>query len=84
MAKEEPSKFVQACLTLMPREVALEVNGPLSTMSDEELTDALDAVRRLKAEMAQPVIEIARAIPVADVTINGGAVPPKKLTVRKT
>ena len=60
MAKEDPTRFVQACAALMPREVSMEIGSPLQGMSDQELADALDAVRRLKAEMVQPVIEIKK------------------------
>ena len=58
MAKQEPTKFVQCVATLMPRQIELDVNGPLSEMSDEEIADALAAVRRIRAEMVQPVVDI--------------------------
>jgi hypothetical protein len=49
MADEDPAKFVQVCASLMPREVALEVSGPLTEMSDEELRAALQSIRQLRA-----------------------------------
>jgi hypothetical protein len=49
MVKEEPSKFVQVCAGLMPKEVALEVGGPLAELSDDELLEALQAVKELRA-----------------------------------
>jgi hypothetical protein len=49
MVKEEPSRFVQVCASLMPKEVALEVGGPLAELSDDELLEALQAVKELRA-----------------------------------
>jgi hypothetical protein len=49
MVAEDPSKFVQVCATLMPKEVALEVGGPLAELSDDELIEALQAVKELRA-----------------------------------
>jgi hypothetical protein len=49
MIKEDPSKFVQVCASLMPKEVSLEVAGPLSEMSDDELQAALQSIRQLRA-----------------------------------
>jgi hypothetical protein len=48
MCKEEPSKFVAVCAQLMPREVSVEVGGPLAEMSDEELQAALQSIRQLR------------------------------------
>jgi hypothetical protein len=69
MVKEEPSKFVQVCASLMPKEVALDVGGPLAELSDEELLEALQAVKELRArtieaeavELGEPVVLISRA-----------------------
>jgi len=58
MAKQDPTRFVQCVATLMPRQVELDVNGPLSEMTDEEVADALAAIRRLRAEMVQPAVDI--------------------------
>ena len=49
MCKEEPSRFVQVCASLMPKEVAFEVGGPLAELSDEDLADMLEVVRQLRA-----------------------------------
>jgi hypothetical protein len=49
MVKKHPEKFVQACVVLMPKEVSLEVASPLSDMSDDELLDALQAVKQFRA-----------------------------------
>jgi hypothetical protein len=64
MVKEEPSKFVQVCASLMPKEVALEVGGPLTELTDDELLEALQAVKELRArtieaeavELGEPVL----------------------------
>jgi hypothetical protein len=50
MAAEEPAKFVQACLALIPREVSVDVSGPLSGMPDEELQAAIQSIRQLRAD----------------------------------
>lgn len=49
MLKEEPSRFVQVCASLMPKEVALDVGGPLAELTDEELRGVLQAVKELRA-----------------------------------
>ena len=49
MLKEQPSKFVQVCASLMPKEVALDVGGPLAELTDEELREVLQAVKELRA-----------------------------------
>ena len=61
MVKEQPSKFVQVCASLMPKEVALEVGGPLTELSDDELREALQAVKELRArtiegELDEPML----------------------------
>ena len=62
MVKEEPSRFVQVCASLMPKEVAIEVGGPLAELSDDEIADMLEAVRQLRAStingkaIAEPVL----------------------------
>ena len=57
MLKEEPSRFVQVCASLMPKEVALDVGGPLAELTDEELHEVLQAVKELRARTieAKPV-----------------------------
>jgi hypothetical protein len=54
MVKEEPTKFVQVCAGLMSREVSLDVGGPLSDMSDEELRELLARFRDIAAVEAEP------------------------------
>ena len=49
MCKEHPSEFVRVCASLMPREIALDLGGPLTELSDDELLEALQAVRELRA-----------------------------------
>jgi hypothetical protein len=49
MIAEQPSDFVRVCASLMPREVALDIGGPLTELSDDELREALQAVRELRA-----------------------------------
>jgi hypothetical protein len=56
MVKEQPVDFVKVVASLMPREVALDIGGPLTELSDDELLEALQAVREWRARMieAQP------------------------------
>jgi hypothetical protein len=49
MLAEEPSRFVQVCASLMPKEVALDVGGPLAELSDAELRELMEAVKQLRA-----------------------------------
>jgi hypothetical protein len=51
MAIEEPAKFVQACVALMPREVALEVGGPLTELSNEDLENMIQHYREARAKV---------------------------------
>jgi hypothetical protein len=57
MVAEEPTKFVQVCASLMPREVALDIDGPLTELSDDELLEALQAVKELRARTIE--VEVA-------------------------
>jgi len=52
-AREEPAQFVKICSTLMPKEVALDVSGPLNDMSDDELNALLDHVREIRAKLIE-------------------------------
>jgi hypothetical protein len=49
MIAEHPSDFVRVCASLMPREVSLDIGGPLTELSDDELLEALQQVRELRA-----------------------------------
>jgi len=52
-AVEEPTKFIQICAGLMPREVQLEATGPLTDLSDEELSALLEHVREMRAKLIE-------------------------------
>jgi hypothetical protein len=62
MVKEEPSLFVRTVASLMPREVSMDLVGPLGDLSDQELADMLEVVRQLRAStingkaIAEPVL----------------------------
>jgi hypothetical protein len=64
MVKEEPSKFVQVCASLMPREVSLEVGRPLSEMSDEDVHELLARFREMPelAEQEQVMLPDPKVI----------------------
>jgi hypothetical protein len=54
MAKEEPSKFVVACASLLPRDVLLTIDrepGPLDSLSPAEMRGLLETVRAMQAKM---------------------------------
>jgi hypothetical protein len=53
MIAEQPSDFVRVCASLMPREVSLDIGGPLTELSDDELFETLQAVRELRARMIE-------------------------------
>jgi hypothetical protein len=55
MVREAPVKFVQVAAGLMPKEVALDVAGPLSDMSDQDLESTLEAIRQLRAKTIEGV-----------------------------
>jgi len=50
MVKEDPSKFVQVCAALMPREVAVE-HSQLGDLSDDEVNQLLEYVRESRAKL---------------------------------
>jgi hypothetical protein len=54
MVKEEPTKFVQVVASLMPREVSMDLAGPLGELSDQELADILEVVRQARAKLIEP------------------------------
>jgi len=70
MAIENPTKFVQCCAALMPKEVALDVSGPLSAMSDDELQAALQSIRQLRADAISGVA-IDETAPAMKVITDG-------------
>ena len=50
---EDPVKFVQVVAGLMPREVQLEATGPLTELSDDELTALLEHIRQERAKLIE-------------------------------
>jgi hypothetical protein len=62
MIREEPAAFVKTVASLMPRELSVDLAGPLSELSDQEVADMLEAVRQLRAStingkaIAEPVL----------------------------
>jgi hypothetical protein len=53
MFHEEPSKFVQVCAALMPRQVELDASGPLAELTEEELQALMETVRQQKAKLIE-------------------------------
>jgi hypothetical protein len=51
VAKEEPAKFMMACVALMPKSVELDTHGPLGEMSDDDLQAMLEHVRAQRAKL---------------------------------
>jgi hypothetical protein len=51
VAMEEPGRFLQACVALMPRQLEADIGGPLADLSDDDLTLMLDHVRAQRAKM---------------------------------
>jgi hypothetical protein len=74
MCKEEPTKFVQVVASLMPREVALDVSGPLAGLPDEELDALIEKIRARAIEQRQsvPAIETAKTIDVKTERVADG------------
>jgi hypothetical protein len=64
MVKEEPSRFVQVCASLMPKEVALEVGRPLADMTDEQVHELLARFREMPeiAEQEQVLLPATKVI----------------------
>jgi hypothetical protein len=58
VAKEEPAKFMMACVALMPKQVEADIGGPLADLSDDDLGALLDHVREQRAKLIEqkPVI----------------------------
>jgi hypothetical protein len=67
MRLEEPSMFVRACLSTLPRELLLET-GTMAEMREDELDAAIDLIRRqLAASQDRPMKMIEQAKEPADV-----------------
>jgi hypothetical protein len=74
MIREEPAKFVAVCASLMPRDVAVEVTGPLSELSDDELLEALQAVKQLRASaIAGEAVELLPLKAIEHVKVEDNA-----------
>ncbi|MGZ5141621.1 MAG: hypothetical protein ACXWCX_27820 [Burkholderiales bacterium] len=71
MVKEEPSMFVQVCASLMPKEVAVDVSGPLADLSDDELLEALQAVKELRARTIELEANSEKAREVEEEAADG-------------
>jgi hypothetical protein len=69
MVKEEPSRFVQVCASLMPKEVALEVGRPLADMTDEQVHELLARFREMPEIAEQELLPAPKVID--DQTIVG-------------
>ncbi len=50
MRQEKPADYVRTIASLMPKQ--LEIERPLQEMTDDELTDSIDALRRFIAQGA--------------------------------
>ena len=48
MRQEKPADYVRTIASLMPKQ--LEIERPLQEMTDDELTDSIDALRRFIAQ----------------------------------
>ena len=53
VAKEEPAKFMMACVALMPKQLEADIGGPLADLSDDDLTLMLDHVRAQRAKIIE-------------------------------
>lgn len=53
VAKEEPAKFMMACVALMPKQVEADIGGPLADLSDDDLAAVLDHVRAQRAKLVE-------------------------------
>jgi hypothetical protein len=56
MRIERPSEYVKVVASLVPKEVLLQ-ESVLAEMSDEEILESLDIIRRLKARAATVLTE---------------------------
>ena len=73
--KQQPAAYMKICALLMPREMKLEHSGGVKTMTDEQLEQAVDAIKAMLAAReaktingkAQPV----EALPAPDVVPDG-------------
>jgi Ni,Fe-hydrogenase maturation factor len=70
VAKNQPAEYVTICALLVPKEMKAEHFGGLSTLTDEELDAALDALHEMLA---------ARAGEAANVIEGTGGAPRNNL-----
>jgi hypothetical protein len=75
--KQQPAVFLKWLVLLVPREMRVEQSGGVKSMTDEQIEQAIDAIRTMlaaRAGQAAPVIEGTAetvALPAPDVVPNG-------------
>ena len=52
MRKTQPAAYMKICALLVPREMKLEHSGGVKAMTDEQIEDAIAAIKALMAAQA--------------------------------
>jgi hypothetical protein len=61
--RESPATYLKVCAMLVPKEMKLEYQGGIKAMTDEQLDQALAALRQLLADREAQALEAASASP---------------------
>jgi hypothetical protein len=71
--KYQPAAYMKICALMVPREMKVEQSGGLKAMTDEQLDEALEALRELLAQRAREAAKVIEgtaepvALPVPEV-----------------
>jgi len=79
--KTQPAVYVKICAFLVPREMKLEHSGGVKAMTDEQIDDAIAAIKAWMAaqagETAQVIEGEAEVVPSLPAPGSGGTKMPK-------
>src|SRR6516164_5462079 len=79
--KTQPAAYMKICALLVPREMQIERSGTIKQMSDEQIEEAIAAIRAMldvRADDAAQVIEgEAEVVPSLPAPGSGGTKMPK-------
>ena len=84
--KEQPAAYMKICALLVPREMKVEHSGGVKAMSDEEIEQAIEAIRTMLAartDEAAKVIEGTASLPAPNGQSSEAALEPAPLPKSK-
>ena len=82
--KEQPAAYMKICALLVPREMKVEHSGGVKAMSDEEIEQAIEAIKTMLAERAGEAAKVIEgtakpaALPAPEAQSIGAGLEPKR------